>query len=112
MRLARLMGWPLMTVGILGLVGHGLTFWFGPGLIPGAAGTGQMAAWLGAVCASLLVVHGGWQLTQLDSRRWAMFTSLIAMLPCTPVCWLGIPVGVAVIVILAPSKNDAFFSQA
>lgn len=108
-RLARMLGWPLMAVGVFGLISHAVSFWFGPGLLPGVEGTGQLLAWLGAVGASLLVVQGGLQLTRLESRRWAMFTALIAMLPCSPACFLGIPVGVAIIVALAPTSNDRWF---
>jgi hypothetical protein len=56
-----------------------------------------------------VVAFGGYQMKTLRSHGWAMAGSIVAMIPCTGCCLLGLPFGIWSIVVLGrPEVNRAF----
>jgi hypothetical protein len=56
-----------------------------------------------------LVIVAGMRMRQLQSRWLAILGAILAMLPCSPVMLLGLPVGIWSLIVMAdPSVQAAF----
>jgi len=61
---------------------------------------------------SFVIAFGGWHLWRLRSYGLAATAAILAMLPCTPACFLGLPMGIwALVVLLDPKVRAAFGGQ-
>jgi hypothetical protein len=95
------------------------------GVGAGAAGAGPknqnapMNAFIGGAFAipirivgivlAVLVIMGAGKMKRLESHGWGMASSIIAMIPCTGCCLLGLPFGIWSLVVLnKPEVKDAF----
>jgi predicted Zn finger-like uncharacterized protein len=57
----------------------------------------------------LLVLPGAIQMLRLQTYWLAMTSSIVALLPCSPGCALGLPFGIwAIVALLKPEVKDAF----
>ena len=64
------------------------------------------------IVMGIVVLIGGIRMRRLSGRGFAMFASVIAILPCSPCCFLGLPVGLWSLVTLSdPQVRDAFESN-
>jgi predicted Zn finger-like uncharacterized protein len=75
-------------------------------VVQGTAGVGSSV--LGLVL-SILIAVGATKMKRLESRGWAMASSIIAIIPCTGCCVLSIPFGIwALVVLNKPEVRDNF----
>jgi hypothetical protein len=116
-------GWLAIAVNVLGLCAVAVQLGLGAGAAAGGAGAKNQNApidvfvggavaipirILGLVLASLVIVGAG-RMKRLESHGWAMAASIIAMVPCTGCCILGLPFGIWSLVVLnKPEVKDAF----
>jgi len=71
-----------------------------------------IAMMIGSFMIGLLIIIGALQMMGLNSRRWGMAASVLALLPCSPANLLGLIFGVWSLVVLnRPSVIAAFDSQ-
>jgi hypothetical protein len=73
-------------------------------------GVGVSMGW-GVVSLALsgLVTYAGWQMRQLRGWTLSMAGAIIAMLPCSGCCLLGLPIGIwAVVVLIDQEVKRAF----
>jgi hypothetical protein len=62
-----------------------------------------------AIATYPIVLVGGMHMRKLQSRRLAIAASVLAMIPCLPVCILGVPVGLwSLIVLVQPDVRRVF----
>jgi hypothetical protein len=75
-------------------------------MFQGTAGVGISV--LGIVL-SILIAIGAGKMKRLESRGWAMASSIIAMIPCTGCCLLSLPFGIwALVTLNKPEVRDSF----
>jgi len=74
------------------------------------SGTVGMVFAVIGILTSVLIFVGGLKMKKLESYGFAMAASIIAMIPCiSPCCFLGLPVGIWALVVLAkPEVKSAF----
>jgi GYF domain 2 len=74
------------------------------------SGTVGLIAGVIALAMSVLVFAAGFQMKRLENYGLAMAGSIAAMIPCfSPCCWIGLPIGIWALVILAkPEVKSAF----
>jgi predicted Zn finger-like uncharacterized protein len=100
----------LIVLGILGLV-YGLinivvvvTGMGGPGPFGqpknGAEQVGRMVGSVLPIIWGAIVTLGGFKMKSLSGRGSAMLGAIFAMLPCSPCCLLGLPIGIWAVVVL------------
>jgi hypothetical protein len=64
-----------------------------------------------AIAIGLVMLVGAWQMLQAKSYAFAMFTAILAVIPCiSPCLFLGIPFGIWALVVLADEQTKANFS--
>jgi len=116
----------LMIVGGLGaaasVVGAVMNF-MGIGLGAMAAGraeqiptflTGTLGGLINIASLALyaLMIYGAYQMKTLKSYPLAMIGSILAMLPCSCCCIIGLPIGIwAIVVLMKPGVKMAFESN-
>jgi predicted Zn finger-like uncharacterized protein len=72
-------------------------------------GTAGIVMRILGIVLSILVLNGARKMKRLESRSWAMAASIIAMIPCTGCCLLGMPFGIWSLVVLnKPEVRDSF----
>ena len=100
--------WTLMWMAMIGIFGvailadpdarealPGVAIWEGFGVI--------------SLALSALVTYAGWQMRQLRGWGLSMAGAIVAMLPCSGCCLLGLPIGIwAIIVLLDNEIKQAF----
>jgi len=70
---------------------------------------GRIAGLLTGICWGCFMVFGGISMKMLTSFRTAMVVSIAVMIPCTPGCVLGLPLGIWSLVVLnRPEVKSAF----
>jgi predicted Zn finger-like uncharacterized protein len=74
-----------------------------PQLIGNAIGLGLGLLW------GLLLIVGGMKMRKLESYALSMTASIVAMLPCTSCCLLGLPFGIWALVVLGQSDVKESF---
>jgi hypothetical protein len=75
-------------------------------IFEGTLGAGISAI---GIVLSILIAIGASKMKRLESRGWAMASSIIAVIPCTGCCVLSVPFGIwALIVINKPEVRDNF----
>jgi hypothetical protein len=85
-----------------------------PGLSPEAFQffTGPMSMVFGliGVAVGVVILIGALKMKKLESREWAMTSSILAMIPCiSPCCIVGLPIGIWALVVLSkPELKNAF----
>jgi hypothetical protein len=61
------------------------------------------------IVLSILIAIGASKMKRLESRGWAMASSIIAVIPCTGCCVLSLPFGIWALVVLGkPEVRDNF----
>lgn len=61
------------------------------------------------IVLSILIAIGASKMKRLESRGWAMASSIIAVIPCTGCCVLSLPFGIwALVVLNKPEVRDHF----
>jgi hypothetical protein len=79
-----------------------------PGFVAFMQKFGMVLGLLGIVIAALIVL-GGLNMRRLKSRGFAMTGAVLAMLPISCCCVIGLPIGIwALIVMLKPDVTAAF----
>ncbi len=82
----------------------------GPGA-PEAIGNavGGVLGALFGICWGGILLSGGWQMLRLSSYAYAMTANIVAMVPCTLCCILGLPFGIwGLVVLCRVDVKDAF----
>ena len=75
----------------------------GPRMVGMVIGTLLGMAW------GAFVATGAWKMKTLESRGLAMAAAIVAMIPCSGCCLLGLPFGIWALVVLAdPDVKNAF----
>jgi predicted Ser/Thr protein kinase len=97
---------------ILGLVGLLLVFWalidVGPRNVSIVANWLFIVATIGLLQGSVVLI-GARQIQKLEAYQFAIFSTLVAMLPCSPGFLIGLPMGLwALITLLGPEVRAAF----
>jgi predicted Zn finger-like uncharacterized protein len=70
---------------------------------------GGVVASISGICWGSVVITGAYQRRKLRTRRFAITASILAMLPCSLCCLLGLPFGIWSLVVLnRPEVRDAF----
>jgi hypothetical protein len=107
----------MILLALLGLLGNLL----GVGL--GAMGGGQngagamfqgamgIAAAIFGLCLAVIILLGALKMMKLQSYGMAMTAAIVAMLPCTLCCIMGLPVGIWALVVLMKPEVKAAFGQ-
>jgi prolipoprotein diacylglyceryltransferase len=74
--------------------------------------TGPMSIVFGliGVAVGVVILIGALKMKKLESREWAMTSSILAMIPCiSPCCIVGLPIGIWALVVLSkPELKNAF----
>jgi hypothetical protein len=79
----------------------------GPDAIANAVG--GVAGAIFGICWGGIVLSGAWSMMRLRGYGYAMASTIVAMLPCTLCCLLGLPFGIwSLVVLCRPDVRDAF----
>ncbi|HZT82465.1 MAG TPA: hypothetical protein VFA26_19710 [Gemmataceae bacterium] len=63
---------------------------------------------VGIVLGALITI-GAVRMKRLESHGWGLASAILALIPCTPCCLLGLPVGIwALVALNRPEVKDAF----
>jgi len=104
---------PSLALLITGILGAGLGAIMALAAIsePGEAGTTAPPLFFSLIGAAVqaLVAYAGFQMMNLKNYRLAMIGSVLAMLPCSACCLLGLPMGIwSVTLLTKPEVRNAF----
>lgn len=101
--------WTLAWMGMIGIFGvailadpdarealPGVWIWEGFGVI--------------SLALSALVTYAGWQMRKLQGWGLSMAGAVVAMLPCSGCCFLGLPIGIWAIVVLIDNDVKRAFN--
>jgi hypothetical protein len=109
----------LMVAGILGVLGHVVNAIMQlAGTAPAMMQNEQVPAWVGslgvvtdllAIGLSAFVIFGALKMQKLQSWNLCLAASIVAMVPCSCTCCIGLPLGIWAIILLAkPEVKQAF----
>ena len=72
-------------------------------------GLPMLLAFIGSLVIGILMIIGALKMMRLESHRWAVTASILALLPCSPVSLLGLVAGIwSLIVLNRPGVAAAF----
>ena len=75
-------------------------------------GLPMLLAFIGSFIIGVLMIIGALKMMRLESRRWAMTVSILALLPCSPAGLIGLVAGIwSLIVLNRPNVVAAFEAQ-
>jgi hypothetical protein len=78
----------------------------------GLLGLPLMLAFIGSFVIGVLMIIGALKMMRLESHRWAMTVSILALLPCSPAGVIGLVAGIwSLIVLNRPNVVAAFEAQ-
>lgn len=63
------------------------------------------------IAANAFVAFGGLQMQKLQSRSVCMIAAILAMIPCSPCCLLGLPIGIWALIALNKPEVRAGFGS-
>ena len=66
----------------------------------GLIGVPLLLALVGSFVVGVVMIIGALKMMRLESHRWAMTASVLALLPCSPVSLLGLIAGIWSLVVL------------
>ena len=66
----------------------------------GLIGLPFLLAFVGSFVIGVLMIIGGLKMMRLESHRWAMTASILALLPCSPAGLIGIVAGIWSLIVL------------
>jgi hypothetical protein len=64
-----------------------------------------------ALALNVLTLYAAWQMRQLRGWGLSMAGAILAMLPCTPCCIIGLPIGIWAILVLIDNDVKAAFDR-
>ncbi|MGE5194681.1 MAG: hypothetical protein ACM3U2_19495 [Deltaproteobacteria bacterium] len=71
-----------------------------------------LLAFIASFVIGIVMIIGALKMMRLESHRWAMTASILALLPCSPVSLLGLAAGIwSLIVLSRPGVAAAFEAQ-
>jgi len=71
-----------------------------------------LLAFVGSFAIGVLMIIGALKMMRLESHRWAMTVSILALLPCSPAGLIGIIAGIwSLMVLNRPNVVAAFEAQ-
>ena len=59
-----------------------------------------LLAFVGSLVIGIVMIIGALKMMRLESHRWAMTASILALLPCSPVSLLGLVAGIWSLIVL------------
>jgi hypothetical protein len=72
-------------------------------------GLPMLLAFIGSLVIGIVMIIGALKMMRLESQRWAVTASILALLPCSPVSMLGLVAGIwSLIVLNRPGVAAAF----
>jgi len=78
----------------------------------GVIGLPLLLAFVGSFVIGVLMIIGALKMMRLESHRWAMTVSILALLPCSPAGLIGLVAGIwSLIVLNRPNVVAAFEAQ-
>ena len=63
-----------------------------------------------ALALNALTLYAAWQMRQLRSWGLSLTGAILAMLPCTPCCIIGLPIGIWAVIVLIDNEVKAAFA--
>jgi hypothetical protein len=73
------------------------------------SGPTHAASGIFALVVSAVIIYGALQMKNLKSYGLAMTSSVLGMIPCSPCCLVGLPIGIwSLIVLMKPEVKSAF----
>jgi len=74
------------------------------------SGTAGIVGGIMGIAVSFLILYGAMKMKKLESHGWAIAASILALAPCiSPCCFVGLPVGIWALVVLAKPEVKAAF---
>jgi phosphate/sulfate permease len=82
-------------------------------LFPHAGDQNVAALSLLVTCIGAVIIYGVMRMKELENYKWSVISSILAMLPISPGCVLGVPFGIwALSVLLRKEVKEAFAANA
>jgi hypothetical protein len=63
------------------------------------------------IALNVLTMYAAWQMRQLRGWGLSLAGAIVAMLPCTPCCIIGLPIGIWAVIVLIDNEVKAAFDR-